>query len=191
MSSNNAGYNSAYNNYVQAMKNYKDTANKYTGESGYAKSLEQGTKGANITAGGAQQQAQNAYRAAGLSKAQAANLAAGQGANAYQNSFNNQQQAAANQNANAVTAAGNAVNQQSAGAQMQQQEGQNRYNRSWGNVGNTMGIAGSFLSAISDGRLKDAEKISSPKTAREFSQELDKFLTKKSYKDLICQGVKK
>lgn len=191
MSSTNTDYNSAYANYQNAMQNYKDTANKFTGESGYQKTLEQGSKGANVTAGGVQQQAQNAYRSAGMNKAQAANLAAGQGASAYQNSFENQQQSAANQNANAVTAAGNTANQRSTAVQMQQQEGQNKYNRSWGNFGNTLGIVGSFVNSASDERLKESVKISDVRSARDISKDMDKYFTKRDYKSLICRGVSK
>lgn len=191
MSSVNKDYNSAYANYQNAMQNYKDTANQYTGESGYQKSLEQAAKGANVTAGGIQQQANSAYRSAGLNKAQAANLAAGQAGKGYQDSFDTQQSAAVGQNANAVTSAGNIVNQQSAATQMQQQEGQNKYNRAWGNVGNWSGIASSFLSQISDASTKDAVKIENVKSARELSQDMDKLLCKRSYKTLICGGLKK
>ena len=193
MSSTNSGYQSAYSQYQQAMQDYKETASKNTGEAGYRKSVQMGSQGANTVAGGAQQQAQNAYRNAGMSKAQAANLGAGQGSQAYQQNFSNQQQQGANQLANEVTAKGNSANQASTAAQMQQQEGQNRYNRAWGNLGNTMGIVGSLVGAASDERLKESENVSM--SPREYSEKMKVIFEKhnngkRDYRALMCKGVK-
>lgn len=186
LSSTNTGYQAAADRYSALMQEYRNSLNQNTGEGGYEKSLGLAAKGANLQAGAAQQQAQNAYRSAGLSKAQAANMAAGQANQAYQNNFTGQQGVAANQLGNKVTGSGNMVSQQGQLMQAQQQEGQNAYNRAWGNVGNTMGIAGSFINALSDERLKDSLKISStgtkPQTARDYSMKLQELFDKKMAK---------
>ena len=131
-----------------------------------------------------------------MSKAQAANLASGKASDAYTNNFTTQQQQSAQQQANAVNAASTVANQyataadqKATSAQMAQTEGQNEYNRSWGNIGNTAGIIGSLL--LSDENAKDAVKTENieKKTAREYSNDLDKYLHKKTYKDLIFTGV--
>ena len=41
-----------------------------------------------------------------------------------------------------------------------QQQGQNDYNNTWGNVGNTLGVAGSVLGAFSDEKLKHYRECS-------------------------------
>ena len=186
----NEGYNSAYDNYQNALSAYNQAIQDNTGESGYNKSLSMAAKGANAVAGGAQQQAQNAYRNAGMSKAQAASLGAGQGSQAYQNNFGEQQANASGQLANETNAKASAAGLQGTAMSSQQQEGQNKYTRMWNNAKNTLGVVGSVLS---DGRTKDAVNISaSPREcSARFSESLERFGNgKKTYKSLMCKGVK-
>jgi len=186
-SAENSGYQQAYQNYLNAMNNYKESARQNTGERGYNQSLQMASKGADLVGGQAGNQAAKQYRAAGMSKGAAAAMGGTQGAAGYQNAFQGQQQNAMNQQSNAVTAAGNAVNQQGQATQMQQQEGQNAYNRAWGNVGNTLGIIGSFIKPASDSRLKVATKISAEKCRDKIGSILERHNTKRDYRDLMVR----
>ena len=130
-------------------------AKKYAGEQAQA------------TAAGAQSQATTAARTAGMNKAQAAMMGSQQNAAAYQNAYGNAYNSQMNQaNNNASQATSNYANQMNtqqqlmaqmgqanmnaAGNQLSagQQEGQNEYNRTWGNV------AGWTGGLFSDERLK-------------------------------------
>jgi hypothetical protein len=125
-----------------------------------------------------------------MNKAQAAMMGSQQNANAYQNAYGNaysqqlgsaasSMESARNLNAgqmnNATNTYGqNMANQQNSSNQMNtaaisaagtnmgaaQQEGQNEYNRKWGNWGNGLGIGGSVLKAFSDEDLKHYKECS-------------------------------
>ena len=139
---------------------------------------------AQAAAAGAQSQATTAARAAGMNKAQAAMMGSQQNANAYQNAYGNaysqqlgsaasSMESARNLNAgqmnNATNTYGqNMANQQNSSNQMNtaaisaagtnmgaaQQEGQNEYNRKWGNWGAGLGML------TSDEKLKHYKECS-------------------------------
>ena len=138
-----------------------EEAKKYAGEQ------------ARATAAGTQAQATTAARAAGMNKAQAAMMGAQQNANAYQNAYGNaygQQMSQANNNiqsnianyGNSMGQQQNAMNSMSAakisakGTAMGagQQEGQNEYNRTWGNWSAGLGML------TSDEKLKHYKECS-------------------------------
>lgn len=144
----NHGYNSAY-------KEYSQLQDSYTGNKGYENSLREGAKGAQIQAANASAQQNTSLRNSGQSNAAAAILASNNQANNYNNALAQQQGAAYNAGANAVASQGTKLS-------AQQTEGQNKYNRAWGNVGATAGIIGSVaggLSGICDENLKNSVKL--------------------------------
>ena len=151
------------NNYGLAknvLNNQKNINQQYTGNAGYSNAINQGLQGAAVTAGQAGQQATQAARNAGMTKGRAANLGASQAANAYGNNFMNQQQLAAQQGMNAVSAnqglAGQyqgLANQALAEQQARRQQAANVMQTGI----NALGAAGSFISplfALSDERMK-------------------------------------
>jgi hypothetical protein len=157
---------------------------------------EQAGQQAAAAAAGAQSQATTAARAAGMNKAQAAMMGAQQNANAYQNAYDNaysqqlnnansNMESARNLNANQMNNATNTYGQNmaqrqnsmtaannaglsAAGTKMgaAQTEGQNEYERTWGNWGNALGIGGSVLKAFSDEDLKHYRECSKKVTIR-------------------------
>lgn len=146
--------------YESAAKKFDEAYNKYAGESGWNLATEQAKQQAEEQSGraGAKAgvEANIAARTAGLSKGRAAMLgssAAGKAvADSYGNIYNASQANALNNNQAAINAQGSKLS-------AAQQEGQNAYNRAWGNTGG----AGSFISGIltSDERLKEARDVSS------------------------------
>lgn len=126
-----------------------------------------------------QGQATTAARSAGMNKAQAAMLGSQQNANAYQNAYANaynQQLGLSNANTQNSIAnySNNMNNQQATMANMgnaninakgqylaaAQQAGQQEYENKWGNVGNTLGLIGSFIKPFSDEKLKHYRECS-------------------------------
>lgn len=126
------GKNSQYQNAMELYNQYK---NMYTGEEGYNKSLALGQKGAAQVAQGQQAASTTAARNAGLNRSAAAMLGSQQNAAAYGNAMQNQQGMASQMLGNRLNTQGNIVSSAQA-------EGQNEYDRAWGNVGNALGIAG-------------------------------------------------
>ena len=149
--------------YESAAKKFDEAYNKYAGEAGWNLATEQAKQQAEEQSGraGAKAgvEANIAARTAGLSKGRAAMLgsnAAGKAtADSYGNIYNASQANALNNNQAAINAQGTKLS-------AAQQEGQNAYNRAWGNTGG----AGSFISGIltSDERLKEAECVSCDKS---------------------------
>ena len=146
--------------YESAAKKFDEAYNKYAGEAGWNLATEQAKQQAEEQSGraGAKAgvEANIAARTAGLSKGRAAMLgssAAGKAvADSYGNIYNSSQANALNNNQAAINAQGTKLS-------AAQQEGQNAYNRAWGNTGG----AGSFISGLltSDERLKEARDVSS------------------------------
>lgn len=157
MSSNMSSTNSRYEN---AAKKYDEALNRYTGMEGFKASLDMAKKGAGVEAVQAGNRAQTQARSAGMSKAAAALMGANDTSNQYLNSFNNQQSNAMNMNNAALNARSNQMN---AGMT----EGQNAYNRAWGNVGTVANMGGQVAGgvmkamAMSDERLKHYRDVSS------------------------------
>lgn len=199
-SSNNQYYKDQYARYQAASDEYNRIAKENSGEEGYRKSYQIGKRDAaeltDAQAGRAANQAETAYRRAGLSKAESAALAGGQNAQAYQNNYNqnfqNQQNQMNAQQANRVNAASNYANQQGQMTQMQQQEGQNEYERKWGNIANTTGTVSNLLGMFvsSDSRLKmDIKNVSAQECSDKIGTILDRH-KKHDYHEL-CVGCKR
>lgn len=170
-----------FTNMQNVLNNQQNLNRQYTGNKGYQNTLTQGLQGANILSGKAGNEALQAARNAGMTKAQAAALGTGAASNAFGNNFMNQQQMAAQQGMNAVSANqglsgqyGNLSSGQGnqAGmygsqsglygnlANMAQGEAQRKYGNAANNIQtglNTAGALGNFitnLSALSDERMK-------------------------------------
>lgn len=150
----NAKFNEAYNKYAgeAGLKSATNYANTQAQTQANQQSLRAGTQ-----AGAA---ANKSARTSGLSKAQAALMseqaASDTTGNTYSDIYNNTRNSSLNgalqNNQAAVNARGTQV---SAG----QQEGQNAYNRAWGNVGGVGSMVTGLLT--SDERLKEAVNVSS------------------------------
>lgn len=175
-------FDEAYNKYNRdvetATSDYQKVFNEYAGDAGlksatnYAQDqASQQSLRAGTQAGAA---ANRSARTAGLNKAQAAMLAQQAASdttgNMYQSAYDSSRNAALSNNQSTVAAKQgeystrvsaaatplNARGQQLAAAQ---QEGQNAYNRAWGNVGGVGSMVTGLLS--SDERLKEAVNVSS------------------------------
>ena len=181
--STNSQWESAYSKYNDLSNNVSKLNAQYSGNAGYENSLKEGAKGANAESQGAQQAAMTSARNAGMSKAAAANIGAQQAASAYGNSYANQQAQAQNAGNNAVINANQNVANQAGAMNASQTEGNNRYNRSWGNTGFITGTVGSLLS---DARLKSYTKITS-----EFFKDKDEDNGKKDMSELIWKKESK
>lgn len=168
MSSTNSGYESA-------SKKYSQLQDQYTGNAGYDNSVQQAQKGASISASNATAQQNTAMRNSGQSSNASAIMSGNNTANNYNNAFQGQQQAAYN-------AGTDQLNSQGTKMQAEQVEGQNKYNRSWGNLGAGAGIGGSIMGGISsiasDENLKESVKLTD-------TDEFFKKHKKKNYKDLL------
>lgn len=161
-----------------ATSDYQKVFNKYAGDAGlesatnYAQNqASQQSLRAGTQAGAT---ANRSARTAGLNKAQAAMLAQQAASdttgNTYQSTYDSSRNAALNNNQTAlsakqgeystrVNAAATPLNARGQQLTAAQQEGQNAYNRAWGNVGG----AGSMVTGLltSDERLKEAVNVSS------------------------------
>lgn len=171
MSSNNSGYNSA-------AKEYKKLQAQYTGNAGYENSLKQAGKGASVQAANTRAEQQTAMRNAGRSSNAAAILAANNVANNYNQAFQGQQNMAYNAGTDKLNSQGQYMGSQ-------QTEGQNRYNRAWGNLGAGTGIFGSVMggiASISDEKCKDAVKLTSG------TDDFFKKHKKRNFSDLVIKG---
>lgn len=161
MSSTNKRYEAANAKFDEAYKKYAgeaglNSATNYANTQAQTQANQQSLR-AGTQAGAA---ANKSARTSGLSKAQAALMseqaASDTTGNTYSDIYNNTRNSSLNaalqNNQAAVNARGNQL-------QASQQEGQNAYNRAWGNVGGT----GSMITGLltSDERLKEAVNISS------------------------------
>ena len=189
MSSTNRRYEAANKKFDEAVNKYNadvETAtsdyqkvfNKYTGDAGLesATSYAQNQASQQSLRAGTQAgaTANRSARTAGLNKAQAAMLAQQAASdttgNTYQSAYDSSRNAALNNNqttlsakqgeySTRVNAAATPLNARGQQLTAAQQEGQNAYNRAWGNVGG----AGSMVTGLltSDERLKEAVNVSS------------------------------
>lgn len=173
MSRNMLSSNSKYTN---AMNEYQKAINQYTGNTGYQNSLQQAQLGANQQANMARGQAQAGARNAGMSKSQAAMAGTQAGANASQSAFANQQQQVAAMGNNQVQAQGSKLS-------AAQTEGQNEYNRAWGNVGAITG----FLT--SDENAKNVTVISDPVLKKLHMMDKNRY-KKLKWENPECKGGK-
>lgn len=153
-------YNTQANYYKNLRGQYENSLNKYTGNAGYQNSIEQGKIGANIASIGAEQSAARTARTGGMSAASASAMGGSQAAKGYYGAFGQQQGAAYQAGLSNVQGYNQEMQNQINLMQTQQKQKEGEYNRAWGNVGNSLGIAGSFMSAMSDATLKNYYKIS-------------------------------
>ena len=175
-------FNEAYDKYnrdiAAASYDYQKVFNKYAGDTG----LKSATKYAQDQASQQSMRAGNqagananrSARTAGLNKAQAAMLAQQSASdttgNMYQSAYDSSRDAALNNNQSTlsakqgeystrVSAAGTPLNARGQQLTAAQQEDQNAYNRSWGNVGGVGSMVSGLLT--SDERLKHFREVSS------------------------------
>lgn len=182
-------FDEAYNKYNRdieaATSDYQRIFNEYTGDASLKKATNyaqdqasQQSLRAGTQAGAT---ANRSARTAGLNKAQAAMLAQQAASDAtgnmYQSAYDSSRNAALNNNQSTVTAkqgeystrvsaAATPLNARGQQLTAAQQEGQNAYNRSWGNVGGVGSMVTGLLT--SDERLKEARDVSSDANTEEF-----------------------
>lgn len=180
MSSTNKRYEEAEKKYQDSYNQYQDTMKKYSGEAGlnsateYAKqqAAEQAEAQSGRAGANAGTNAVRSARSAGLSKAQSALMgekaAADTTGNAYNSIYNNtygQGLTTAVQNNQAtVDQSGRAMDSRLQATNLASTEGQNAYNRSWGNLGGWLSTGSALLGAsggLSDERLKKFKDVSS------------------------------
>lgn len=202
--SQNEDYDMAANVYQDQMNQYQrntDAAIKYYNDNQYDKSVSRqkstATDVANTSGNAAGNiagnQANTAQRNAGASKQSAAqsgansayNAAASTQANTYNNAYNSQQNASLSTDSNTLNAKmnseGEQVNQRGNFLQAEQNEGNNKYNRAWGNANGISGAAGKVIGGI-------AQAVASDQNAKDYYplSKADAILKKhKSYKDLM------
>ena len=126
-------YQNAFNAASQSAQNQQNLADQYTGNQGYANSLEQAGVGAGKIANQAVGTATNAARSAGMSKAQAAQMGLQSANQMYGNAFQNQQNVAQGMGQNAIAAQQGVTSAQQGQAAQAQSEKQNVYNRAVAN----------------------------------------------------------
>ena len=129
----NAGSSPEYKNAFSAANESIDEtqkkANQYTGNEGYANTLEQAGKGAGTIANQAVGAATSGARNAGMSKAQAAQMGMQNANNAYANAFTGQQNVAQGMGQNAISAQQGITSAQQGQAGQAASEKQAQYNR--------------------------------------------------------------
>lgn len=175
-------FNEAYDKYnidiAAATDDYKKVFNKYAGDTGLKSATDYAQDQASqqsMRAGNqAGANANRSARTAGLNKAQAAMLAQQSASdttgNMYQSAYDSSRNAALNNNQSTlsakqgeystrVSAAGTPLNARGQQLTAAQQEDQNAYNRSWGNVGGVGSMVSGLLT--SDERLKHFREVSS------------------------------
>lgn len=175
-------FNEAYDKYnkdiAAATDDYKKVFNKYAGDEGLKSATsyaqDQASQQSMRAGNQAGANANRSARTAGLNKAQAAMLAQQSASdttgNMYQSAYDSSRNAALNNNqttlstkqgeySTRVSAAGTPLNARGQQLTAAQQEDQNAYNRSWGNVGGVGSMVSGLLT--SDERLKEARDVSS------------------------------
>lgn len=154
-------YRNSYNQTNKNLQQQYGLINQYTGNNGYNNAINQGLRGAAVTAGAAGQQSQQAARNAGMTKGRAANMGATNAANAYSNNFNSQQGMAANMGNQSINATANLANQYGNQADRALNEQNSRFNRANQTFGNIMGAVGNIGSGLvgllSDENMKNID----------------------------------
>lgn len=196
MSSTNRRYEAANKKFDEAINkynadvetstsDYQKVFNKYAGDAGLesATSYAQNQASQQSLRAGTQAgaTANKSARTAGLNKAQAAMLAQQAASdttgNTYQSAYDSSRNAALNNNqatlsakqgeyTTRVNAAATPLNARGQQLTAAQQEGQNAYNRAWGNVGGTGSMVTGLLT--SDERLKEAVNVSSDSSTEDY-----------------------
>ena len=122
-------YQNAFNQANQSIGQTQALADQYTGNQGYANSLQQAQQGAGKIANAAVGQSTSAARGAGMSKAQAAALGMQNANNMYANAFTGQQGVAQQMGQNAISAQQGITSAQQGQAGQAANEKQNVFNR--------------------------------------------------------------
>lgn len=152
-------------NYTSALEAYHKAQEQYAGNEGYRNALDtaKGTT-SELTAQqaqGATASAQDAARKAGYTKAQAAAIGAGKGADTYINQYAGN---LATQQSQAGSYGDKTLGAKQAETGMAQSQDEAEWNRGWGAAGNALSAAGEIGGAvgsiISDERTKIADTIS-------------------------------
>lgn len=154
--------------YEAANKKFNEAYDKYAGEAGlnsatnYANTQAQEQANQQSLRAGTQAgaAANKSARTSGLSKAQAALMSEQAASDTTGNTYNDIYNQTRNSSLNGALQNNQAaINARGTQLQSSQQEGQNAYNRAWGNVGGT----GSMITGLltSDERLKEAVNVSS------------------------------
>ena len=182
--------------YAEASKKFEEAYNKYSGDKGlqsantFAKgeAETQAKMQSDLAGSRAGSQAQEQARTAGVSKAAAADMAASKAAESTRDTYGNVYNNTYGQGLNSALANNQAaVNARAQTLGVGQQEGQNEYNRAWGNIGGMGSMVTGLLT--SDERLKHfqdvSSKISSSSKAKEEEEQPQQFdynLLKVTYK---------
>ena len=154
--------------YEAANKKFNEAYDKYAGEAGlnsatnYANTQAQEQANTQSLRAGTQAgaAANKSARTSGLSKAQAALMSEQAASDTTGNTYNDIYNQTRNSSLNGALQNNQAaINARSTQLQTSQQEGQNAYNRAWGNVGGTGSMVTGLLT--SDERLKEAVNVSS------------------------------
>ena len=122
-------YKNAFNAANESIGKTQNLADQYTGNQGYANSLEQAGVGAGKIANQAIGQATNAARSAGMSKAQAAQMGLQSANQMYGNAFQGQQGVAQGMGNQAIAAQQGVTSAQQGQAGQAASEKQAQYNR--------------------------------------------------------------
>lgn len=168
--------------YEAAAKKFNEAYDKYAGTSGLTTATNYANKQAEEQA---QQQSKRAgetaaatanksARTAGLSKAQSALLGEKAAADTTNETYNNVYNNTRNSSLSSALS-NNQATMNSAATNMSaaQTEGQNAYNRSWGNLGGVGSMVTGLLT--SDARLKDAKDVSSDSRIDNFFKKSEKL----------------
>lgn len=137
-------YKNAFNASNESINKTQNLADQYTGNQGYANSLEQAGIGAGKIANQAVGTATNAARSAGMSKAQAAQMGLQSANQMYGNAFGQQQSNAMGMGNQAIAAQQGVTSAQQSQAGQAASEKQAKYNRqkdTLGIVSNAIGNA--------------------------------------------------
>ena len=137
--------------YENAAKSYQDAMNKYSGEAGWNLAKKQGKEYQDIATEGARATNYKTARNAGYGKALSNKLGAQAGKETAVSSLGQGTSTALTNNSNAINAA-------SQNYQTQADTAKNVYNQRMGITSGVTGTVGSFLSALSDERVKDEIK---------------------------------
>ena len=138
-------YKNAFNAANESIGKAQGLADQYTGNQGYANSLEQAGIGAGKVANQAVGTATNAARSAGMSKAQAAQMGLQSANQMYGSAFGQQQSNAAGMGNQAIAAQQGVTSAQQGQAGQAASEKQSKYNRQKDTLGTISNAVGNAL----------------------------------------------
>lgn len=141
-------YKNAFNAANQSIGQTQNLADQYTGNQGYQNTLEQAGKGAGLLANQAVGTATTGARNAGMSKAQAAQMGAQMGNQAYADAFQGQQGLAQGMGQSAISAQQGITSAQQGQTGQAAAEKQNVFNRANENDKKYMPAIGEVKKAI-------------------------------------------